>query len=320
MLIRRVLLIMGLLVLTATPASAQAPPLSDGLNFSVGLAADPIPVRAGQVVTKNVQITNGSNTAGEFAVSAISVDVGDEGVVTPAEQRSDEILKSVSVVPRVSVEPGATAEVPITIAAPETLDPDIYFVGILVQPASVAPNAGGQITINRLLNVLAIDVFGAQERGVEVGFPGHTWFHIGRIDDKYTVTNRNAGVSVSRSVKLDGAFIEDDLGGSKTEDPQRTSLDTIARGHKKTFGYSYKGGLFSLDIVKPLVSVTFSDAGTERTITESGPKSLVVSPLVLALIASVAGSLLVVVVFLVRRRRRVKNDGNVETKDGSTAD
>ena len=167
--------------------------------------------------------------------------------------------------------------------------PDLYLVGVIVEEV-IDPESGAINNHLQIVQHLTVEVGGQARRDIAITGNDLGLIHIGRnVKQRYTASAPGSGASFSQTITIE----QRPFGGDRTvvtDDSQ--SMQLVGRRTSKTYEWSYKTSLWQLGVVRPAVTVRFDDNGTPVERTYYGHRTLVMSPLSLAVVL-VIGTLII---------------------------
>jgi hypothetical protein len=294
------LLVVALAVATWSVAGAAEPAQQSGPRpLAVSVPPEPTTVRLGAASVIHVRVLNPGDAPVSVTVSGGTVQLGDEGAVTvSAEPDADwQGLVDFPTEP-LTVPAGGYVDAPLTVRVPAQLSPDLYFVGFLVTP--LATGVGNVHVINQIGSFVSLDVPGPRDRQLSAALDGPR-FVLGWQGEK-TVHVRNVGHAAVRF------WSENDTTsspGGDTPRQQRFDKSLLPVGHERSFTVVGKPA-WPIGLVTMRVHVFYpgstEDSTQEVILTK---QVLVVNPLALAALVSLAA--IVVAFWVIRRRRRPRS-------------
>ena len=188
-------------------------------------------------------------------------------------------------IPSVVTVPAMTElAVPVTITAPRDLPPDLYMLGVLIEP--IAPTVAGGVTIKaRITAVLSIEVPGIRDRQLTTSVGRLPRLSIGTVLHG-TVDVRNvgaAGAMTRTQLRVDGR----DGANEAVLPVSGDAPQLVPAGTKRTLDYTWKADGW-LTVVRLRSEVSYSNGGrTLGSVTAQTAPVILVAPKLLWTAAAV---------------------------------
>jgi hypothetical protein len=163
------------LILALAAVAVLAPAACAG-TVSVSYPSNPLTVEPGKKAVTGIRVSNPGKTGVDLTIAPSRISVGNNGVVTFESSPDPLLVDRVSIVPAVlHLGANANQRVRIVVDVPPNLQPNYYFLGVLVSPVR---KSGAIKVVNRVGVVIPMDVpgpRGAKLTAVITGLPSVTW-------------------------------------------------------------------------------------------------------------------------------------------------
>jgi hypothetical protein len=219
----------------AASGSSATPSTAPGRSIAVSVPADPVPFKPGQTEVVKLRVVNPGTRPVRVTITGTGLTLGDEGKVTVTNS-PDPLWADNAHFPSgpYRIPANSYKDLAVRVHAPDSLKPDLYFLGFIVTPI---PDANSGVTvINQIGGYFTIDIPGPRDRRLtaDLELPGFSLFglhmYIGKQVDG-TLNVHNIGTA---AVQFWGETDTKSTLSNKTTQA-RIPVSLAPAGHVRTF-------------------------------------------------------------------------------------
>lgn len=249
--------IAGALLIPSTMASAAGMAPADGQSGDSGLTVSvppsAIPIHPGQDSSVSIRVINQGADPVNVTLSDRGAELGDNGAVRLSDQEDPLWAGRVTLPAGELTIPGKGYQtVTVQVHAPEAIDPDLYFMGLMVTPA--ASKAGSVQVVNQIGTLISFDVPGPRSQELSAGMDASPFQVAGTA--AATLQVHNPGHSVLRF------FGETDTADSAQ--PARIDTSILPVGRERSLPVTAKAD-WPVQLVTLNARLSYSDQTASAT-------------------------------------------------------